>query len=311
MPKNSADELFKLPISEFIAARKSLATRLKQEGRADEADRVKTLPKPSLSVWTANQLYWQHREEFDRLIAAGQRFRKAQTSGKVTEMRAALDARTAALSDLSNLATELLSDAGHNASLDTLRRLTSTLEAISAYEVLPDGAASGRLTEDIDAPGFESLAGFTARANKAPERQGSSMKAAASKVPSSKDKAPSTKYENKTAEKARQARLAIAKASLQEAKKSLSEAQARAQRLETATKKADAAAKDTEKQRRETEQALRQTQVRLKKITAAAEDARERARTLAAEFEEATKNLADSNHAVERATKELESVFRG
>src|SRR6267378_4268497 len=114
--EDNVDALFRLPLTEFIAARKTLAARLMQVGRGNEADRVKALVKPSISAWAVNQLYWKHRKAFDRLIATGQRFRKAQTSGlagKVAAMRGALDARREALSDLAHLATALLSDAGH------------------------------------------------------------------------------------------------------------------------------------------------------------------------------------------------------
>src|SRR5690349_19410330 len=97
--------LFTLPLPEFIGARKSLAARLKKEGHANEADYVTTLVKPPISAWTVNQLYCNHRAAFDRLIAAGQRFHRAQTSrslAKVTDTRDALDARRQALSELSN-----------------------------------------------------------------------------------------------------------------------------------------------------------------------------------------------------------------
>src|SRR5881409_3055314 len=85
MPKldDDIDALFKLPLTEFVGARKALAARLKQNGLVSEAEGVKALAKPSISAWTANQLYWRHREAFDELIATGQRFRKAQTSGKM------------------------------------------------------------------------------------------------------------------------------------------------------------------------------------------------------------------------------------
>lgn len=157
------DELFKLPLAEFIAARDSLAKRLKQNGRADDAALVKALAKPSVSAWTVNQLYWNHRPEFEELLAAGQRFHKAQTSGlagKVANMRGSLEARRAALAGLSDLAASLLTDAGHNPSLDMIRRVTTTLEAISAYASVSDGPTLGRLSQDVDPPGFESLAAF-------------------------------------------------------------------------------------------------------------------------------------------------------
>src|SRR5678816_1545408 len=67
--ENAVDGLFQLPLSDFIAARKALAARLKQLGHPTEAERVKVLAKPSTSAWAVNQLYWQHRETFDELIA--------------------------------------------------------------------------------------------------------------------------------------------------------------------------------------------------------------------------------------------------
>jgi len=54
---DDVDELFKLPLAEFIDARNSLAKQLKQSGRTDDANLVKTLAKPSVSAWTVNQLY--------------------------------------------------------------------------------------------------------------------------------------------------------------------------------------------------------------------------------------------------------------
>src|SRR6266404_3458416 len=134
---NEIDALFALPLAEFTGARNALAARLKQSGRAEEAQRVKALSKPPVSAWAVNQLYRRHRKEFDRLIAAGQRFRQAQASqiaGKASDIRGPLDARREALSELSHLAAGLLRDAGHNPTPDTMRRIATTLEAMSAYE---------------------------------------------------------------------------------------------------------------------------------------------------------------------------------
>ena len=77
---DDVDSLFKVPLSEFTAARNELAARLKKGGRGNEADFVKSLVKPSVSAWTVNQLYWEYRDEFDQLIAAGERFRQAQSA---------------------------------------------------------------------------------------------------------------------------------------------------------------------------------------------------------------------------------------
>src|SRR5947207_5005694 len=119
---DDVDALFKLPLAEFTGARNDLAARLKREGRADDSNFVKALAKPSISAWAVNQLHWKHREAFDRLLATSQRFRQSQTSHTATRMadlRESLDARREALSHLSDLATALLREAGHNPTPDT------------------------------------------------------------------------------------------------------------------------------------------------------------------------------------------------
>ena len=102
--KKSVDDdvegLFRLPLSEFTAARNALAARVKKAGDAGTAEGIKSLTKPSVAAWAVNQLFWKHRIAFDRLLDAGERFRKAQTAqlaGKSADIRAPLEARRAAL----------------------------------------------------------------------------------------------------------------------------------------------------------------------------------------------------------------------
>src|SRR6266542_1528704 len=302
MPKidDDVDSLFRLPLAEFIGARKTLAARLKKDGRAADAERVKLLAKPSISAWAVNQLYWRHREAFDRLIATGQRFHEA-------------------LSHLSDLATTLLRDAGHNPSLDTIRRITTTLEAMSAYASLSDGPTPGRLTQDVDPPGFESFASFipsagTTKRTEQPTKVSPSTKSGA-KSTKARQKATAASEvkrlaESRQIEESRQAKIVAAKVSLQNAKKSLTAARARAQNLEAQRKKVDAAAKEAEQQRREAEKQSREAEERFNKATAASEAAAQRARSVNVELEEATKSFDDAKRAVEKETKELESLFR-
>ena len=300
---DEVDELFRLPLAEFTDARNALAKRLKQNGRANDANLVKTLTKPSVSAWTVNQLYWDHRDEFETLLAAGRRVREAQVSAaasRLTEMRTALDARHKALVDLSDLATSLLRDSGSNPSLETIRRITTTLEAISA---LADGPNLGRLTQDVDPPGFESLASFmagtgTVKASAKPAR----AKIAGSAVTAGPTTQQKAAREAQRAEEMRQAKIAAAKLSLQRAKKLLADARAHAQDLDSAQKKANAEAKQAEKQLREAEE-------RAKKARAASEAAAERAENIAEEVDEATRNVDAAKRAVENVSKELESLF--
>lgn len=297
--EDDIDALFRLPLAEFISARNALATQLKKMGRQNEADRVKLLTKPSVSAWAVNQLYWDHRDAFDQLIATSKQFRTGQTSrrgGKVAGMRDSLDARRDALVHLLDLATELLRDAGHNPSLDTLRRITTTLEAMSAYALLPGGPSPGRLTQDVDPPSFESLASLMSGSARVRD-----IEPPAAITPSRKSTTTATV---RRLEEARRAKIAEAKVSLQDAKRLLSDTRARVQSLESTQKKANSEAKEAEKYRREAKELF-------EKATAASEDAARRAKNVAAEVEEATQEVDDAKRAVEEATKELESLLRG
>ena len=153
--EDDIDSLFKLPLDEFTSARNALASRLKKSGNREEADRVKGLPKPSVSAWAVNQLYWNHRSKFNALLEAGARVAQthaAQLSGKPTDIREPLAVRREALQVLSRLAESVLRESGHSPAPDTLRRITTTLEALSAKTM--SDAPLGRLTADAAAPGF-------------------------------------------------------------------------------------------------------------------------------------------------------------
>lgn len=297
--KNNLDDeidgLFRLPLAEFTSARNTLAARLKKEGRANDADRVKLLAKPSISAWTVNQLYWNHRKAFDQLMASGRRLRPAQklrVAGKVAGMRDSLDARRETLVHLSELATELLHEAGSNSSPDTLRRITTTLEAMSASALLPDGPTPGRLSQDLDPPSFDSLASLMSSAAVIDDDEVETI------APS-----PKSSTNVKRLEEMRRAKIADAKVSLQEAKRSLSDARARAQSLESVQKKANAEVKEAEKRKREVEQ-------HLEKATEAVAAAAQRARSVAEELQEVAKTVDGAKRAVDAATKDLETLLR-
>jgi len=279
---DDVDELFKVPLAEFTGNRNALAARLKKESRAEDAERVKALGKPSVSAWAVNQLYWNERDAFERLLEAGERLRHAQASqlaGKTSDIREPRDARRDALTELSRLAAALLTESGHNASPETMRRITTNLEAISAYAALPDSPPPGRLTEDIDPPGFEALAALMQGGIK-------SRPAPAAAIPFVKKKG--TEEEDKT----------VAKRALQSAERVLAEAQARVERLDTRMKKAAVELKEAEKTKRDAEE-------RVIRASAAVEVAAENARNLADEAERAARSVEEALHAVEKAKKDL------
>jgi len=298
------DELFQLPLADFTGVRNEIAARMKKSGNANEAAAVKSLLKPTVSAWAVNQLYWNSRDEFDDLIDAGQRVRKFQTSGfsgKINEMRQAMDARGKALNRLSDIAATLLSEAGNSPTPDMLRRIATTLEALSSFASLDDGPTLGRLTQDVDPPGFDALTAFsfgsavTQRPLQKPAKK-------SEPVPPKVTKSTVDEQKQRKLEETRQAMLASAKVSLQSAKKLLADAQVRAKKLEAEEKKAVAESKEAEKRRRDAE-------AQLKKLSAVAEDAAERAQSVSDEAEDAAKAVEDAKRNVEKISRELEVLL--
>lgn len=301
------DGLFQLPLDEFTAARNALAAKLKKAGRADEAEQVKTLAKPQISAWAVNQLYWKHRKGFDQLIAAGERFRKAQVAqlaGKSGDLRAPLEARRAALTDLAKAAAGVLRDAGHNPSSDMMRRVTTTLEAIATYGSHPDAPPAGRLVDDLDPPGFEALAalvprdGRGARGSDGPTRVIPFRQKPARTV---NKKKPSAEELERQQQEERKAQLAAAKSALQNAERALRDARKTAGQAEAALKKAAARAREIDKQKAEVEK-------RFEKASAEADEARQDARRIASDAENAAQELEDAERALEKAKRELDAL---
>jgi ABC-type transporter Mla subunit MlaD len=301
----SIDDLYQLPLAEFTPARNALATRLRKSGKTGDADEVRFLVKPSIPAWAVNQVFWKHRTAFDRLLTAGDRLRKAQSStlaGKSGDVRGALDAVREALSDLSRLAADELTTVGHNASPGVMRAVTATLEALSAYGTVADAPRAGRLVDEVDPPGFETLAALV------PSAGGSASSDAPSRVlkfqphatpaPARPRKGADTE-ERREAE--RRAKLAAAKAAAEEADQNLREAKSTAQTAQAALKKAAANAKDTEQAMIEAEQVL-------DKAAKDAHTARQLARRLAAEAEAAAQAVEDAERALARAKKTIEEL---
>jgi hypothetical protein len=242
-----SDALFSLPLEEFVAARNRLAAELGRGGDKDRAASVKALGKPSLSAWAANQLYWRERPLFDALAAAGAAVRRADGA----QLRAALEARRAALQAASRRAGELLAAAGSTPAPEMVRRVSNTLEAITTLAPSPD-TQPGRLTRDVDPPGFDALAGLAAAA--APSRVLPFRRAEAAKEQAAEK--PSSATAKRRAEAERQAALFAARQAVKDAEANLRAARRDADRARQAAERSRAAADQAENERRTLEEKL-------------------------------------------------------
>jgi hypothetical protein len=168
--EHELDELYQLPLTEFTSARNDLATRLKAEGRAGESDDVKGLRKPSVAVWLVNRLARERELDVQRLRKAGEAVAKGQidaTAGRSSD--AFLEARQEeqrALARLGEAAREIA--AREQVGSAAVDRAVDTLRAASLSDEGRELLKRGRLTEELEAPGFEALAGLVAATPKRP-----------------------------------------------------------------------------------------------------------------------------------------------
>jgi hypothetical protein len=159
----AGDELFGLPPEEFVAARDEVARRLRREGDAEAARRVKALRRPSLSAWAVNQLARSRQQALEGLLAAGERLRAAHQAalagGDAAELRAATRAEREAVAGLVSAALDRLREAGHPTTETTRDRIAATLHAAAASPEAADLVRHGRLTADLDPSGFGAASG--------------------------------------------------------------------------------------------------------------------------------------------------------
>lgn len=153
------DALFQRSLAEFTGARNALAKRLKNDGQTLDAERVKALAKPPAPAWAVNQLYWQDPKAIERLLTLGERVRKAQTGQlRNADLRALLDEKKQMTAALVTKASAILEESGHSASDDSMRRVSATLEALAAWGDAEGVPRAGRLTAELEPPGFDALA---------------------------------------------------------------------------------------------------------------------------------------------------------
>jgi hypothetical protein len=152
--ESEIDRLYQLPLSQFTAARNTLAKTL----NGDAAAQLRALSKPSVPAWAVNQLYWQAKPTYAALIRAAERLRavhRALLEGRKADLKGTEAAHQAALRKAFDEVTVILHRAGEKPSSATLEGVTQTLAG------LPAEASPGRLDQALKPAGFEILSGLT------------------------------------------------------------------------------------------------------------------------------------------------------
>ena len=104
------DDLYRQPLDAFVTARNALAKTL----TGDDAKRVRALVKPTVVPWAVNQVYWQARPTYEKLLKSGERLRAAQIASlegrRGGDVREAGDAHRTALADAVKAAERIAAD---------------------------------------------------------------------------------------------------------------------------------------------------------------------------------------------------------
>ena len=283
------DALYQLSLDEFIAARDALARELRGDGDRGAAAAVKKLAKPSVTAWAVNLLWGKYPEDFGALVEAGDRLRDAQESAG-GDFGAAIEDRRDCLSQLMELAEGILDEGGHGSSRPNLQRISQTLEALSVLEARQVEEPPGRLTRDLQAPGFEALSPFAP----APTNAGTTAGAAAAGELDAWAEAEAATDREESADRAREEKkrgAAEKKAALKNAQKRVAELKDENAALR---RKAKATARVLAKAEREHEKAAQRAENAAKTLEAAAHDAEEADWAL----EQARRELKDAQRRV-------------
>jgi hypothetical protein len=270
--EDEIDSLYRLPLAEFTAARNALAAQLRKQGARDEAARVAVLEKAAASAWTVNQIFWTARASFDAWLAVAARLATAQRSGGPEAFREAQRERRESLLSLMTRAEAILTGGGHAVTPATLKRISRTLEALAGRGAAPAGTTLGRLTADLEPPGFDAFAGLAIAPPAPPE--------AARPKPASPGHVAEAKARREAIEQAKDA-VSNAEAEVRGKRKAVAEAAARADAARLHQQEAEGVLHEAAQQaRRATEAAekagfeARQTQTALAEAEREAEAAK-------------------------------------
>jgi hypothetical protein len=149
-----ADDLYGLPMDEFVPTRNALARELRNAGQRDKAAQVAELRKPSVAAWAVNQLVRTQRRAVAELLEAGDGLRTAQDDvlagrGDARSLRIAVERERTAVDALTDAARGLLSSEGQELSDAMLGRVSDTLHAAAFDDEAREQVRDGRLEREL------------------------------------------------------------------------------------------------------------------------------------------------------------------
>jgi hypothetical protein len=235
MADDPVAQLYGLPLNDFVPSRDALARELRREGDKERAAEVAKLKRPSVAAWAINQLARRNRKELDLLLDAGHRLRVGQeealAGGDRAKFESARRDHERAVRDLVHAARELLAAERGTSSDQMLSSVERTLRYASIDDEERALLASGRLTAEVEATGFDAFAGMALPAAPPPRAAAARGRDRAKAGKPAKERKPGAAQE-------RRARVAAAQEDVKLAREREREARQVLRELERAERKA-------------------------------------------------------------------------
>ena len=271
------DDLYGLPLDQFVPERNALAREIRKAGERERADEVAALKKPSVAAWAVNQLVQTQRKAITALLDAGDALRSAQDDvlagrGDAQSLRAAVDGERKAVEALTDAARGLLSSEGEELSDTMVERVSDTLHAAALDDDAREQVTGGHLERELRHVGLGGLGALGGPpAPPAPPRRAATKK----KAGSGQEEKQSVEHERELRERAKKRDEARkdARATEREARRRAERAERAAQVAHERRDSAAAVLRDAEEQLEEAQAALAEAQAQLRDAEAAVHEA--------------------------------------
>jgi hypothetical protein len=276
MGEVDVDDLYGLPLDQFVPERNALARKIRKAGERERADEVAALKKPSVAAWAVNQLVRTQRKEVTTLLDSGDALRSAQDDvlagrGDAQSLRAAVERERLAVEKLTDAAGGLLSSEGDGLSGTIVERVSDTLHAAALDDDAREEVTGGRLERELRHVGLGGV-GALGGGPPAPPRRAATKK----KKDSGQQKKQAVEHERELRERAKNRDEAR-----KEARATEREARRRAER-------ADRAAQVAQERRDSAAAVLREAEEQLEAAEAARDEAQAQLRDAEAAVREAS-----------------------
>ena len=280
----------------FVAARDALVKRLRDEGREQEAARVKGLRKPTVPAWAVDQLAGRDPDGLEELLAAGSELRRAQrqalSGGDPDVLREATEARRSIVARLTRAAVDALRAAGRSEG-PHVDEIAATLEAASIDPEAGERLRAGTLDRPLSAAaGFEDIVGLRS----VPSVATSTDESAGETPPGKQARRAGPRNEKEGATREIEERVRELEADLGEARRERDAVERRARKAGSVAERARGKVADAEGRLESTRADLREA------------EARKHAEELA--LRRSDKELDRATERLERARRELSSRSR-